>query len=614
MFSFTPLLLALLQIFPSLGNNTEFIWNRTRCGSQSSKTDLITQWGLQVTPDNVLPDYPRPQLSRINNWMNLNGLWQFEGSNKPFQQSTTNLSDIILVPFPPESCLSGIHATYQYLQYQYYFNDFSNRNKSYTKVLLNFGAVDWKSDIYINNKYIGNHTGGYDSFSFDITQYITDENNSVYLSVYDPSDLGQQPNGKQEIAAFYGPVSNGNKYTPTSGIWQTVWLEYVPKTYISNIQLFPSLTNIAVNISISGDLQTDTVTLQAFDKDLQKIVATITGKTNKLLTLNIPNPKLWSPKSPFLYDLYIKLDSGDQIQSYFGLRTFTLGLFNNSEGKAVARPLLNNEPIFVSAWLDQSFWPDGIYVAPTDEALLFDLKAILQYGLNGVRVHQKVNPERWYYHADRLGIIVEQDMVQRRENATIECVNYFKSDLIAMIKGKFNHPSIIQWNIFNEDDYWNVFPSINKVVSYVKALDSTRLIDDDSGGDTNHQHIGAVNDFHEYPYPGDPQPYEDYQYAMLGEYGGIGCFISGKEWVKNGCSSQSTKVYNPSDFASIYVNMSKMILEGSGDISAVIYSQLSDIEEECDGFFNYDRTQKWNTQQTKLVIDANQNMIKNMWN
>ena len=278
------------------------------------------------------------------------------------------------------------------------------------------------------------------------------------------------------------------------------------------------------------------------------------------------------------------------------------------------RPVLNGDtPVFVAGWLDQSCWPDGLYCAPNDDGLKYDLTSILDYGYNGVRLHQKVNPSRWYYYADTLGIMIFQDMIQKYGGATNETIPYFMQDLNSMINEKFNHPSILQWEIFNEGDCWQVFPNITFMVEYVRQLDNTRLVDTDSGGGANDYHFGDVNDIHDYPYPGDPKPYNNKQYGMIGEYGGLGAFIKGKEWVDNGCYAYKS-LNTTQEFLNVYLSMTETILTNKGDISCVIYTQITDVEEECDGYLNYDRSAKWNQTQIEIVKQANQYMIDNMWN
>ena len=246
-----------------------------------------------------------------------------------------------------------------------------------------------------------------------------------------------------------------------------------------------------------------------------------------------------------------------------------------------------------------------------------DLTAILDYGYNGVRVHQKVNPERWYYWADKLGIVILQDAVQKYLHASNATIAPFMSDLRAMIEGKFNHPSIVQWETFNEGDCWGVFTensgvTVQDVVDYTRELDPTRLVDTDSGGGANNYHIGDVNDVHDYPNPGDPQPYNNSQYAMIGEYGGIGCWVAGKEWA-NGCYGYEEVGYNVTAFEELYIAMTQSIMSHAGDLSVVIYTQITDVEDECDGYLNYDRTDKFDSSQMQAVAAANKKMIASMW-
>eukprot|EP01105_Mastigella_eilhardi_P009344 TRINITY_DN2211_c1_g1_i10.p1 TRINITY_DN2211_c1_g1~~TRINITY_DN2211_c1_g1_i10.p1 ORF type:complete len:418 (-),score=82.25 TRINITY_DN2211_c1_g1_i10:152-1405(-) len=413
------------------------------------------------------------------------------------------------------------------------------------------------------------------------------------------------------------------------------------------------------------------------------------GTSGAQLRTHIPSPKLWSPDSPFLYDLTIKTDSGDTITSYFGMRSFTLAnvqhpgsddtgaqvgidragqdmdgqpvtlaqddynlcwaLCNKTDGceswayaipgcdsyskptcwlksgvpgtsenkcrvsgvaaqaaRSVKRPFLNGGYTFMAGWLDQSWWPDGQYTAPSDEALRFDLEAVQMFGLNTVRLHQKVNSERWYYYADKMGIIVIQDMIQKYGGATQDTIAPFMDDLKAMITGLYNHPSIVQWVTFNEGDCVGVFDA-NSVVEMVQQWDPSRLVDTNSGGPANDLHVGDVNDVHNYPYPGDPKPSAT-QYAMQGEFGGIGAFVSGKEWVPSMCSTY-LHVDTPQDEAEVYAQMMQTLMEEHADVSCSIYTQITDVELECDGFLNYDRTNKFNDAQMQLIIDANNAVI-----
>jgi len=270
------------------------------------------------------------------------------------------------------------------------------------------------------------------------------------------------------------------------------------------------------------------------------------------------------------------------------------------------RPLINNQFTFLGGWLDQSYWPDGIYTAPTDEALAFDLKAVKEFGLNTVRLHQKVNSERWYWYADSLGIILLQDMFQKYGGASAATIQPFVVDYFRMIGNEYNHPSIIQWTVFNEFDCVGVF-NVPKMVQIAKDLDPSRLYDTNSGGPGNDLHIADVDDIHTYPYPGIPTPSAT-QYGMLGEYGGVGAFVSGKEWVADKCQTY-LHVNTPQDEADTYIKMTQTIKANKVDIACVIYTQITDVERECDGFYNYDRSNKFNTAQMAAVVKANQQMI-----
>lgn len=276
------------------------------------------------------------------------------------------------------------------------------------------------------------------------------------------------------------------------------------------------------------------------------------------------------------------------------------------------KPLLNGKYTFMAGFLDQSWWPDGQYTAPSDEALEYDLVATKMFGLNMIRLHQKVNPERWYYHADRHGLVVFQDMIQKYGHASVDTIPLFVEDLKAMIAGRGNHPSIVQWTTFNEGDCWRVFDTapydVKGITELAKQLDPTRLVDTDSGGGANNQHIADVNDIHSYPYPGDPQP-SGTQYAMVGEFGGIGAFVGGKEWVPNKCHTY-LHADTPADEASKYIEMAKTIESRVDHIAASVYTQTTDLELECDGFLNYDRSNKFTDADTAAIAAANQAIIK----
>ena len=368
--------------------------------------DIPSKYALNVSASSTpLVAYPRPQMVRGAGstsalrevgdpavWTNLNGLWEWEATTgdtagrwtgaPPFGKT---LSGSILVPFPVESCLSGVapNSSRAIVKSMWYRLKFDAQGAGGHATLLHFGAVDWKSTVFLNGKEIGNNTGGYNGFDFDISSEVKASGNELLVYVFDPSDSGKQPNGKQRISAIDNP--GGDTYTPSSGIWQTVWLEEAPAHYIKNLKIDQASTT-AVSVTVEGSgAGSAPVTFTVMDGG--KSVATASGTTGTKLSISIPSPKLWSTTSPHLYDLQVKMGT-DTVTSYFGLRTFELG-----DGPKGKRPLLNGKFTFAAGFLDQSWWPDGQYTAPTDEGLAYDVEAVPMFGLNMIRLHQKVNPE-----------------------------------------------------------------------------------------------------------------------------------------------------------------------------------------------------------------------------
>jgi hypothetical protein len=363
--------------------------------------------------------------------------------------------------------------------------------------------------------------------------------------------------------------------------------------------------------------------LQVLDSTTGQVVATASGIAGETVTIPIPSPRrLWSPNDPYLYDLVVTTaggsdKDGDSVLAYFGLRTFTLG---DDDGGPIRgnkhkrrRPLLNGNAIFLAGILDQSWWPDGQYTAPTDDALAYDVAVVpTLFGLNMIRLHQKVNPERWYYHADQTGVLVVQDMVQKLGALSKSTVPLFVKDFEAMIRGRGNHPCIVQWTIFNEGDCWKVFDNTTKpyydvagMVALSRHLDPTRRVDTDSGGGANDFHLGDVNDIHSYPDPGDPHP-SSTQYAMVGEFGGLGAFTPShhNEWKPDSCYAYR-QVDTPKDAADAYVEMAALLESRVDHIRASVYTQTTDVELECDGFLNYDRSSNFSPADTARIRSAN---------
>jgi len=585
------------------------------------QADIPSKWAAEVSADKTpLVAYPRPQMVRgkanslkelrdvgdAASWTNLNGLWEWEPTHSDTPTFGKPLNGSILVPFPVESCLSGVapQSSAAIVTQMWYRLTFDAQDKDIAggRTLLHFGAIDWQSAVYLNGKQLGNHTGGYDGFSFDVTASLKATGNELLVYAFDPSDHGHQPNGKQRISAIDRP--GGDTYTPSSGIWQTVWMESVPAAYISGLKINQASTSdLHVSATITGGLAS-VVTYTVMSDG--KTVASGTGAPGADVQLTVPKARPWSPADPFLYDLQVSIE-GDAVMSYFGLRTFALGPGPN---KAM-RPLLNGNFTFMAGFLDQSWWPDGQYTAPTDEALAWDIHVVPMFGLNMIRLHQKVNPERWYYHADTIGVAIFQDMVQKYGGASAETVPLYVQDFKAMVAGRSNHPSIVQWETFNEGDCWGVFKTkpydVAGIVALAKQLDPTRLVDTDSGGGANNMHIGDVNDIHSYPWPGNPKNSAT-QYAMIGEFGGIGAFVEGKEWKPRSCHTY-LHVDTPAQEAATYIKMAGQIQSRVDHVSASVYTQTTDLELECDGFLNYDRTNKFSDADTAAIRKANQAII-----
>jgi hypothetical protein len=552
------------------------------------KEPLVTRWAAKVTADDCWPQYPRPQLTRPE-WMNLNGSWDL--AILPASAPTpTEFGKKILVPFPVESLLGGVRASVQPDQRVWYKRTFTLPDKwNGRRVLLHFGAVDWEASVCVNGEKVGDHQGGYDPFSFDISGALDwSDANEVVVAVSDPTDRGTQPHGKQQL------VPEGIRYTPTTGIWQTVWLEPVPERSIESLRITPNALKKSVTIEVAGRGVDKTHRIEVDVTHAGSVVASGEAALGTPLTLSIPDAQLWSPDRPFLYDLRVRLIEGaktiDEVGGYFGLRSIALGQDKNG----LTRIMLNGEPLFQLGVLDQGYWPDGLYTPPSDEAIKHDLEVAKQFGFNMIRKHVKIEPARWYYWCDRLGLLVWQDMPsgdqkgpwpQDGEEITrsVASADQFRKELKAMVDFGRNFPSVVVWIPFNEA--WGQFET-KQVSDWLKQYDSTRLVIAASGG--NDVGVGDVDDDHFYPGPGGP-PAERKRAAVLGEFGGLGLSLTGHTWQDE--ANWGYRSFNKKDdLALAYVELIKKLRPlVRSHLSAAVFTQLTDVEIEVNGLMTYDR-------------------------
>lgn len=558
---------------------------------QSQSPSLTTRWTDTMNPDSILPEYPRPQMVRTD-WLNLNGRWQY-ALTAPDGAAPSAYEGDILVPFPIESRLSGVQRRVDGNALWYRRSITIPDGWAGQRVLLHFGAVDWETTVWVNGVELGSHQGGYDAFSFDITDALTGAGEQeLVVRVFDPSDASTQPRGKQVR------VPEGIWYTPTTGIWQTVWLEPTPQAAINSLKLTPDVdsSTITLEVETTGETAGGSVRVTILEDGAE--IATEQSATPQngrfTITATLDNPRLWAPGSPFLYDARIELLSADgtvsdTVTSYFGMRKIALGRDANGD----VRLFLNNEPLFQFGLLDQGFWPDGLYTAPTDDALRYDIEITQQLGFNVIRKHVKVEPDRWYYWTDRLGLIVWQDMPSGDAYAgwgddditrTPESAAQFEAELQEMIEGLYNHPSIVMWVPFNEG--WGQYDTA-RIAEWVRTLDPTRLVNSASGW--NDRGVGDVYDIHSYPGP-DAPPADPNRAAVLGEFGGLGLPISGHTW-QDEANWGYRQFEDVESLRTAYANLIttlRTLIEDRG-LAAAIYTQTTDVEIEVNGMLTYDR-------------------------
>ena len=554
---------------------------------------IRTPWAEEINPNQVLPEYPRPIMER-KDWKNLNGLWQYAIIQKGEHLPQAYEGDI-LVPFAVESSLSGVGRLMdenQELVYQRTFDVPSNWKGQ--QILLHFGAVDWKTDVWVNDIKVGTHTGGFTPFSFDITPALSAKgSNKLVVKVWDPTDKGPQPRGKQVSKP------RGIWYTPVSGIWQTVWLEPVNAKHIENLRILPDIDRniLTVTAAVSGCTSTDLVEVKVFDGE--QLVATGKSINGEPVEVSMPKEqKLWSPDSPFLYTLKVSLNSKgkvvDKVDSYAAMRKFSTGRDENG----IVRLQLNNKPLFHYGPLDQGWWPDGLYTAPSDEALAYDVKKTKDWGYNMIRKHIKVEPARWYTHCDRMGIIVWQDMPSGDKNPqwqnkqyftgtelkrTPESEAHYRKEWKEIMDCLYSYPCIGVWVPFNER--WGQFKT-EEIAEWTKQYDPSRSVNPASGG--NHYTCGDMLDLHNYPAP-EMYLYDAQRATVLGEYGGIGLVLKDHLWEPNR-NWGYIQFNSPKEVTDEYVKYAQKLYDLiPRGFSGGVYTQTTDVEIEVNGLMTYDR-------------------------
>lgn len=550
---------------------------------------IITVWGENLDPADVLPEYPRPQMVR-EQWGNLNGLWEY--AITPIESVPEEMDGHILVPFAVESALSGVGRAVTENDALWYSREITiPKDWDGQRVILHFGAVDWKAEVYVDDQFVGEHTGGYTPFSFDITDALgKGRRHTLKVKVTDSTDKWYQPHGKQ--------VSDprGIWYTAVTGIWQTVWMEPVPSSSINSYYAVSDIDSGTLAVSVDAALA---------DGDIVEVVLLADGvpvveAEGREVTLHVPDMKLWSPSDPYLYDIEIKVVSDgtivDSVKGYAAMRKISYA--RDEDGHK--RMLLNNKPLFQYGPLDQGWWPDGLYTAPSDEALLFDIEKTKEMGFNLIRKHVKVEPARWYWHCDRLGMLVWQDMPSTTygdnkwgnhaygtgtdSKITQEGKDNYYSEWGEIIQDFKVFPCIVSWVPFNEA--WGQFDT-EEVVQFTRAQDPTRLINYASGGNFE-RCSGDILDLHNYPHP-EMYLYDSDYINVLGEYGGIGWPVEGHLWQPDR-NWGYIQFKSADEVLDVYEKYADMLIELIDDgFAAAIYTQTTDVEIEVNGLMTYDR-------------------------
>ena len=549
---------------------------------------MLTRWGETLDKQQVLQEYPRPQLVR-ESFYPLNGLWDYAITASDACPGAWDGQ--ILVPFSPEAPLSGVGKTLRPGQVLWYRRPLPLKKQAGMRTLLHFGAVDQRAWVYVNGLLAGTHTGGYTAFTLDITKLLREGENTLTVAVRDDTDTVPLARGKQKTKR------GGIWYTPQSGIWQTVWMEWVPQSYITGLRITPDAANGCVRVVVQAEENRACY--------LHFAGRRVGAFTNRECVLRVEAPELWTPEHPKLYEFSAELGE-DRVESYFALRDIGIGR------DAAGHPCLtlNGKPVFHTGVLDQGYWPDGLYTAPSDEALVWDIRTMKNLGFNMLRKHIKVEPMRWYYHCDRLGMLVWQDMpngggkydlmtisaplITRRHKKDNDYKRFARTDaagraeyyagLDEMVRQLYSCPSIVMWVPFNEG--WGQFDAA-EAVQRIRALDQTRTIDHASGW--HDQGAGDVQSLHVYFYQYRFRPDKRGRAVVLSEFGGYNLPLAGHTWNDANFGYRGYKTPEALEAAYRKLYETQIIPAKEKGLAACVYTQLSDVEDEVNGLVTYDR-------------------------
>lgn len=561
-----------------------------------AKVSLTTRWGKALTPATAWTEYPRPQLQR-ETWMNLNGMWNYAVVSKG-QPAPEKYEGEILVPFCIESSLSGVGKPLLPTQ-ELWYNKMFMLPAAWTgkDIILHFDAVDWETKLWVNGKKVGEHKGGSDPFSFNITAYLNKTGaQQIVLSVWDPTDTGLQARGKQVLDP------KGIWYTAVSGIWQTVWLEPVNKTRVQQFVPTADIDKSRINFTAAVAGLTGREKWRFLIKNEGVVIKDTTAVFNNHISVTLPAAKLWTPEFPNIYTVEAELISGgkivDKFNTYFAMRKIALG----TDGNGYVRLMLNNKPVFQYGTLDQGWWPDGLLTPPSDEAMLYDMVKLKEMGFNMLRKHIKVEPSRYYFHADSIGLLLWQDMpsgfagmntpshvaFEAKDDWTrpAETARQFETEWKAIMDHLRFFPSIVMWVPLNEG--WGQYDT-KRIAELTKNYDSTRLVDAPSGW--TDRGVGDVYDAHQYPGPGmEPPAANKGRAIVLGEFGGLGLVVKDHIWDPNkrnwGYKTYMESQALISEYTQLLYNLELMVPRG---LAAAIYTQTTDVEGEVNGLLTYDR-------------------------